>query len=395
MRHSTPLPLNSAPPPTGGEALQLETDVDTTRIEPTEGSRLDLSTPSNSSAVRFAGLVSYRRSEIPDPSAYPYRTAGKLFGVSADGSVYDCSATSVSSQNKSVIWTAAHCIYDSESGGWSRALAFVPGYKKGSAPYGEWPIVAARLSPVWTRTENPAFDMAALVVAANTAGSYLGDVVGSRGFLAGQPREQTFDVFGYPSGSPFDGERLHVCESPYGGNDPLLADSMAIGCDMTTGSSGGGWIIGDRYLNSVISHGYASRPEILYGPYFGATAGDLHQSASTLPVPRKASSTMTVVGGRQHHAMRLSLRLAGRLQATGKITAADGYRPCTRKAPITILRSQGGGWQVAGRTRTGDAGGYRVRLPDVRGTYKAFSPNGSVDDFNRCTDATSGRRRQP
>jgi V8-like Glu-specific endopeptidase len=397
MRGTIPLPL-STPPPSDRTGFRFPPGVESVTIEPTLPTAAvgDISPQPTSSATRFAAPVSYRRSEVPDPSAYPYRTAGKIFGVSADGSVYDCSATSVSSQNNSVIWTAAHCIYDSNSGGWSRALQFVPGYKKGSAPYGEWPVVGARLSPVWTQTENPTFDMAALVVAANPAGRYLGDVVGGRGFLAGQPREQSFDVFGYPSASPFDGERLHVCESTYGGDDPLLSDAMAIGCDMTTGSSGGGWIIGDRYLNSVISYGYASRPEILYGPYFGATAGELHRSASTAPVPRRPPSSIpAIVGGKQHHAVRISLRLSGHLQATGKLRAADGYLPCTRRAPVTILRSEGNSWRAAGRTRTGDAGSYRVQLPDVPGTYKAFSPSGSVDNFNKCTDATSGRRRQP
>jgi V8-like Glu-specific endopeptidase len=392
MEAATPLTPGSATlssiqatPPTGSEGTSM-------RIEPTPPADIEPSAPPSANAVRFVGFVPYTRSEIPNPSAFPYRTAGKLFGVSENGKPFDCSATAVSSANKSVVWTAAHCVYDDQSGGWSRALEFVPGYKDGAAPYGEWPVIASRVPPAWIRTGSHDHDMAALVVSASEAGRYRVDVVGGRGLLVGQPRQQSFDTFGYPSDPPFDGERLHVCASAYGGEDPVQADIMAIGCDMTSGSSGGGWIIGDRYLNSVTSYGYTHQPELLYGPYFGATAGSLHQSASVMEVPHQPKGSQAAVLGVRHHAVRLSLRLAGHLTASGKMTAADGYLPCSRNARVTILRTTGSGWTVVGRTRTGDAGRYRVGVPDVAGTYRAFSPHGSVNKQNRCAEVTSGTR---
>ncbi|HEV3475352.1 MAG TPA: hypothetical protein VG602_08305 [Actinomycetota bacterium] len=388
MHRTDPLPISAGQGSSEIASSFSDTDAASLRIEPTPPDTPVLA--STTDATTLSGPVSYRRSEVADPTAAPYRTAGRIFGVSADGSPYDCSATSVSSENDSVIWTAAHCIYHKGTGGWSRTLEFVPAYGKGSSPYGEWPVVAAHLSPLWIQTGIQTFDMAALVVAASKGGRSLEDVVGGRGFLAGEPPEQTFQAFGYPSGRPFDGERLHVCESSYGGADPLVADTMAIGCDMTSGSSGGGWIVAGRYLNSVISYGYRSRPNVLYGPYFGAVAAELHTAASTMPVPSRSTlPTSTVVGGVRHHAMRLTLRLTGQLRAIGTMRATDGFRPCTRRAPVRILRDDGGGWDVVGRTRTGEGGRYRVRLPNARGMFKAVSPRGSVDDVNRCTAAAS------
>ena len=55
---------------------------------------------------------------------------------------------------------------------------------------------------------------------------------------------------------------------------------MAIGCDMTGGSSGGGWLVGNN-VYSVNSYGYLTEPNVMYGPYQGAAAQSLYSSASS------------------------------------------------------------------------------------------------------------------
>ena len=61
--------------------------------------------------------------------------------------------------------------------------------------------------------------------------------------------------------------------------------TIAIGCDMTGGSSGGGWIVnmkdGLGTLVSVNSYGYFSQPDAMYGPYQGNAAEKLYEQAST------------------------------------------------------------------------------------------------------------------
>ena len=54
-----------------------------------------------------------------------------------DGLNYVCSGTAVLSGNKSMVWTAGHCVHDGASNfhtNWS----FVPAYADGSRPYGTW-----------------------------------------------------------------------------------------------------------------------------------------------------------------------------------------------------------------------------------------------------------------
>jgi hypothetical protein len=342
------------------------------------------SAPDKSRPRSSAAPIPYTRTEIVDPSVAPFRTQGKLFGITGGGIAFDCSATAVSSQNRSVVFTAGHCVFDET--GWARLLNFVPGYRDGGRPYGEWPALSMHAPPQWTSFGSSSFDMASIVVAARSDGVRLEDLVGGRGIAWNIARSQQFDAFGYPGTPPFDGERLHVCDSTYGWDD--IGDTpppMAIGCDMKEGASGGGWIIRDNYLNSHTTHGYPREPEVVYGPYFGNSAGSLYQTASTSSAPGPLPPTppaQPLVG--QEHRITLTLRLIGHLFAAGQMRAQDGYAPCTRGAPVSIFRKSGGGWNLLKQVHTGNNGTFRTRVKDVPGTYRAASPQGAVDDVNVC-----------
>ena len=54
---------------------------------------------------------------------------------------------------------------------------------------------------------------------------------------------------------------------------------MGIGCDMTGGSSGGGWVVGNTVL-SVNSYGYTTEPNVMYGPYQDSVAQNLYTTAA-------------------------------------------------------------------------------------------------------------------
>ncbi|HYG80667.1 MAG TPA: hypothetical protein VD861_09785, partial [Pyrinomonadaceae bacterium] len=81
---------------------------------------------------------------------------------------------------------------------------------------------------------------------------------------------------------PFNGERLRTCTSAYGASDPgTVPSTMAIGCDMTGGASGGplirnfaaGVFANTNQVNGVNSYKYTStQPRALYSPYFGSNA---------------------------------------------------------------------------------------------------------------------------
>ena len=96
-----------------------------------------------------------------------------------------------------------------------------------------------------------------------------------------RPAQQRYLSHGYPAASPFNGEREYICDSNLGHRDNSAnPPTMAIGCDMTGGSSGGGWVVGNNVL-SVNSYGYSNERNVMYGPYQGSVAQQLYTSASS------------------------------------------------------------------------------------------------------------------
>jgi V8-like Glu-specific endopeptidase len=233
--------------------------------------------------------IPYDRFEITNPSTAPNRTHGKVF-FELGGDLYVCSATVVTSAPRSVVFTAGHCANDPGGLGWASYFEFVPGYRNGSAPYGEFAATELASLGSWVNQGNIHYDISAAILGTNASGKRVQDVVGARGIAFNQPRNQHYKSWGYPAADPFDGERLYVCESNYGMDDPAIITDpgprdMGIGCDMTGGSSGGGWLVGDQYLQSVNSFGLIVSPptylDIMFGPYFGNDAQGLYNLVNT------------------------------------------------------------------------------------------------------------------
>jgi hypothetical protein len=222
-----------------------------------------------------------RRTAIPftryEPNPYP-PMHGKVFF--SDGVFnYVCSGTALTSGNESVVWTAGHCVHQGP-GTFYRNWAFVPAYKNNVRPYGTWTARRLMTTSAWATTGDFSYDLGAAVMNTN-AGATLTDTVGSRGAAFNQPAQQRYLSHGYPAASPFNGQREWICDSNLGHRDNSAnPPTMAIGCDMTGGSSGGGWVVGNNVL-SVNSYGYSNQPNVMYGPYQGSVAQQLYTSASS------------------------------------------------------------------------------------------------------------------
>jgi V8-like Glu-specific endopeptidase len=216
--------------------------------------------------------------QIPPPyTSAPTRTNGKVF-FSDDGLNYVCSGTAVLSGNKSVVWTAGHCVHDGASN-FHTNWTFVPAYADGSRPYGTWTARTLLTTSGWANEGDFSYDNGAAVVSAN-GGSALTDVVGGRNIAFNSARQQQYAAHGYPAGPPFNGQRLWVCNSPLIYNDTSANPAtMGIDCDMTGGSSGGGWIAGGSVV-SVNSYGYSTLPNVMFGPYQGSVAQSLYTQAT-------------------------------------------------------------------------------------------------------------------
>jgi hypothetical protein len=236
--------------------------------------------------------------EVRKTRRFPNRTHGKVF-LTLNGVDYVCSGTAVKAPSHSLVNTAGHCLYETPlvltESGYATHWEFVPGYKNGHKPFGEWPAPEGKL-----RTTQQYIDSMPTVLGTNgderydlgfatvnkRNGKSLQDVIGARGIAFNQPRSQGYRAYGYPAESPppeFDGEHLFRCDSNYRGADNTFADPkpMRILCDMTGGSSGGGWVAQRRYVVSVNAYGYNGEPNKLYGPYFGSTAQSLYKAVKS------------------------------------------------------------------------------------------------------------------
>jgi hypothetical protein len=222
---------------------------------------------------------------------FPKRTHGKVF-FRLDGQNFVCSGTSVKAPNRSLVWTAGHCVYEPGLvvGGFATNWQFVPAYRRGHAPFGEWPAQTLEATQQWKNSSpvpgigiDPTYDFGAATVAPSPGGRRLQGVVGGRGIAFNLSRDRRYHAFGYPAIRPpseFTGERMFRCDSRLTGNDRTVGPPAAlrIACDMTSGSSGGGWVTNGGRVASVTSYGYAGEPNSLYGPYMGNVARNLYRS---------------------------------------------------------------------------------------------------------------------
>jgi hypothetical protein len=287
LRYWTPERMAKAKPLTP----RLPAGPQTNGAQPAAGERIDIpgfvprrATPEGSAPEPpHAGGVPRPYTNLPD------RTHGKVFFTGALGGNFVCSGTVLNSENKSVVWTAGHCVHNGRSGGgFHRNWVFVPAYASSccnpiSRPYGTWTARTLNTRPGWASSSNLRQDLGAAVMNLRN-GQRLANVVGGQGLRLNSARQQSYSSFGYPAQSPFNGLSQFRCNSSFLANDfPPGAGpaTMMIHCNMTGGSSGGGWLTsiganGIGFVTSVNSYGYSNLPDRMFGPYQGSEASALY-----------------------------------------------------------------------------------------------------------------------
>jgi len=225
---------------------------------------------------------------IPDPTVPGLAQNGAIFIVLPHGfGTARCSGTSINAPNLSLVFTAGHCVHEGHR--WfAHKWIFVPGYRYGERPFGTFVAHWLGTTPQWLAHGNENFDVGAAVVSRNERGQRLAEAVGGDGIAWGLSPSQVFDVYGYPVAPPFNGATLQSCrQAPFEGHDfssflypgPL---NLAVRCNVTPGSSGGGWVISGGLLNSVTSSGYPDDPTTDFGPYFGRAVARLFGRAAAV-----------------------------------------------------------------------------------------------------------------
>jgi V8-like Glu-specific endopeptidase len=183
------------------------------------------------------------------------------------------------STNESVVWTAGHCVNE-WPGDFFHNFLFVPAYRDGAAPYGQFAAPTLVTTAGWRKRGDFGVDVGAAVVGANQSGQSLSDAVDEFPLVFGSPRRQSYQLYGYPAASPFNGQRLRVCNTAWALDDTSTSPAtMGVPCDMTGGSSGGGWVTGSGAVASVVSYGYATLKDVLFGPVLRAKAEQLYTTA--------------------------------------------------------------------------------------------------------------------
>lgn len=202
---------------------------------------------------------------------------GALFSAGGTGSHF-CTASVVASPKRSVLVTAAHCVYG--DGGARADLAFVPAYREGSAPYGRWPVEHVLVDRRWADDADPDDDVA-FVDLGTVGGRRIGDVLGANRLGTGESYTKHVTITGYPSAK----------ESPISCVNTTRrysATQLTVDCtDFTGGTSGSPWITDldpitrtGTVMGVIGGHEEGgSTADTSYSVYFGAAVRTLYDRA--------------------------------------------------------------------------------------------------------------------
>lgn len=219
--------------------------------------------------------------------AAPARQVGKLFFQQWNGTQWVntvCSASVVAAENRSVVWTAGHCVFETHRNVWNRNYVFCPGYLNGSCPLGKWTPYRQATTFQWqnavctaygTCTQNE-FNHDFGLLKMNLINGYtIQDWVGAHGLIFNGATTQYRYAFGYPVNKS-SGQYLYVCQATNGTH----SGHLTIPCTAGGGASGGPWLSnlstwGAGQVHSVNSHGGAT---YMGGPYQGTVAHTLYNN---------------------------------------------------------------------------------------------------------------------
>jgi V8-like Glu-specific endopeptidase len=195
---------------------------------------------------------------VPRPYTGARRLTGVLLGRDpvAKTDVL-CGGTVIGSRSRSLVLTAAHCIY--RNGRPLEHLAFLPGFDRGRPKLGVWPVVRAWVPARWRdRPYSPdllPYDVGLVGVA---HGKHPLESVTGRGLKTMPTARGTelrgLELLGYPAGKGYPGTTLYRCVG-----DTVEAVSKGPGlmvthnCHASAGGSGGPALYGGAVAGVVSS----------------------------------------------------------------------------------------------------------------------------------------------
>ena len=230
-------------------------------------------------ATGFVRAVRHLTGPSRDGQAFTGTPAiGALF-ITSSGHLgqHFCTASVVDSPAGDLVITAAHCLT-----GVSGTVAFVPGYERGSVPYGVWTVSEAYIDKAWSSESSQDDDFAFLRVSKPGSDVPIEDVTGAERLATGiPPSHEQVQVIGYPNAT----EEPVTCHNWL--HEPM-AGQLEFDCDgYSDGTSGGPFLsevdqaTGQGLVIGVIG-GYqqgGDAPDVSYSPVLGTNAAALYQKA--------------------------------------------------------------------------------------------------------------------
>lgn len=210
---------------------------------------------------------------------------GKVFFEDSTGTPYLCSAATVNSNGKNMVFTAGHCVHDGDGGNWVKleTWRFMAGYHNGAPPQRQFSARTLVTLVGWARDGDSAFDDAVVVLNRNSSGQQAVDVVGGNGLQTGGAYDQFHTIFGYSSS--LGGGQTQYTWQGLTGRSLVYPGEMSFQGNLPTGTSGGPWHLnyvddtsgyGLGYIHGVTSHGNDTWN---YSPYFTSEAeGNMYRA---------------------------------------------------------------------------------------------------------------------
>ncbi len=192
-----------------------------------------------------------------------------------------CTGSVISSTAGDIIVTAAHCVYDSDSGNYTDDIAFVPGYHDGQQPYGVWTPSKIVVAQQWMDDGDPDYDVAFVVVHQPGSNARIQDAVGADALGINPSPTAMSQVIGYPT----DTEQPITCTNQ---TTQFSSTQLEFDCAGYPGGTSGGPFLtnvdaqtGLGTVSGVIG-GYeqgGDTPDVSYTAYFGSSVAALFAEA--------------------------------------------------------------------------------------------------------------------